>query len=122
MGLLIFHVKEEGAMELGLEGKVALVAGSSRGLGRACAEGLAREGAKVVISARTPGDLARAAQGIRQVLAVKGADVHTVAADLTRPEDISRLVTATISRFKQIDILVTNGGGPKPGAFDSLSE
>ena len=109
-------------MELGLTGKVALITASSKGLGRACAEALAREGARVVINGRRPEELARAAQEIRQVMAVKGADVHTVAGDVTNPEDISRLFKATLARFGQLDILVTNGGGPTPGHFAALSE
>lgn len=109
-------------MNLGLEGKVALVAASSKGLGRACAEALAREGAKVVINGRRPDELARAAQEIRQVMAVRGADVHTFAGDVTDPDAITRLVKATAQRFGQIDILVTNGGGPPPGDFTDLAE
>ena len=111
-----------GRMELGLTGKVALVAASSKGLGRACAEALAREGTKVIISGRRPEELARAAQEIRQVMSVHGADVHTVTGDLTRPEDIQRLVRAAVARFGHLDILVTNGGGPAPGNFADLSE
>jgi len=109
-------------MELGLNGKVALVAAASKGLGRACAEALAREGAKVVITGRRPEELARAAQEIRQVMAVSGADVHTVTGDVTHPEDIQRLFKATLARFGQLDILVTNSGGPSPGRFAELSE
>lgn len=109
-------------MELGLTGKVALVAASSKGLGLACAEALAREGAKVVINGRRPEELARAAQEIRQVMAVSGADVHTITGDVTHPEDIQRLIKAALARFGQLDILVTNGGGPSPGTFASLSE
>ena len=109
-------------MELGLTGKVALVTASSKGLGRASAEALAREGARVVINGRRPEELAAAAQAIRQVMSVKGADVHTVAGDVTQPEDINRLIKATLARFGQLDILVTNGGGPSPGKFADLSE
>jgi len=109
-------------MELGLTGKVAIVAASSQGLGRACAEALAREGARVVINGRRPEALASAAQAIRRVMAVKGADVHTVAGDVSDPEAINRLIKATLARFGQLDILVTNGGGPSPGKFADLSE
>lgn len=109
-------------MNLGLEGKVALVAASSKGLGRACAEALAREGAKVIINGRRPDELARAAQEIRQVMAVKGAEVHTVSGDVSDPDSISRIVKAVLTRFGQLDILVTNGGGPPPGKFADLNE
>jgi len=109
-------------MDLGLTSKVALVTASSKGLGRACAEALAREGAKVVINGRRPEDLARAAQEIRHVMSIKGADVHTIAGDITQPLDIARLLKATIARFGQLDILVTNSGGPTPGKFTDLTE
>ncbi|MCW3058912.1 MAG: hypothetical protein JWQ02_733 [Capsulimonas sp.] len=109
-------------MDLGISGKVALVTASSQGLGRACAELLAREGAKVVINGRRPEYVARAAQEIRQVMAVRGADVHTMTGDITQPEDVARLLKATIARFGQLDILVINGGGPPPGRFIDISE
>ena len=108
-------------MDLGLAGKVALITASSKGLGRACAEEFVREGARVVICARRPDELARTAQEIR-ALAKQGSDVHTVTADVTRPDDVVRLVNATISRFNQLDILVTNAGGPQAGRFLDLSE
>ncbi|HEY3328797.1 MAG TPA: SDR family oxidoreductase [Capsulimonadaceae bacterium] len=108
-------------MELGLGGKVALVTASSKGLGRACAEEFVREGARVVICARRPDELAKAAQEIR-TLAANGSDIHTVTADVTRPDDVSRLFKATLSRYGQLDILVTNAGGPTAGAFVDLSE
>ena len=104
-------------MDLGLAGKVALVTASSRGLGRACAESLAREGARVVINGRRPDDLARAAQEIRGAITNKAAAVHTVGGDVTQADDVARLIKATITRFGQLDILVTNSGGPPSGAF-----
>lgn len=109
-------------MDLGITGKVALVTASSEGLGRACAEVLAREGARVVINGRRPEELAKTAQEIRQVMAIKAADVHTFAGDITQPEDIRRMLKATITRFGQLDILVTNSGGPVPGKFTELDE
>jgi len=109
-------------MDLGLTGKVALVTASSRGLGRACAEALAREGARVVINGRRPDDLARAAQEIRASIGGSKVEVHTVGADVTEPDDVARLVKAAITRFGQLDILVTNAGGPKPAKFVDLDE
>lgn len=109
-------------MDLGLNGKVAIVTASSRGLGRACAEALAREGAKVVINGRRPDALAKAAQEIRAVMGGRNADIHTVGADITQPDDIARLIKAAITRFGQLDILVTNVGGPSPGHFADLDE
>jgi 3-oxoacyl-[acyl-carrier protein] reductase len=109
-------------MDLGISGKVALVTASSQGLGRACAELLACEGARVVMNGRRPEELARAAQEIRQVMSARGAELHTVAGDVTQPDDIARLIKATIAKFGQLDILVTNAGGPAPGRFADLSE
>jgi len=109
-------------MDLGIAGKVALVTASSQGLGKACAEMLAREGAKVVINGRRPDELAKTAQEIRQVMALRDADVHTVAGDVTQPDDVTRLLKATIAKFGQLDILNTNGGGPAPGKFVDLDE
>jgi 3-oxoacyl-[acyl-carrier protein] reductase len=107
-------------MDFGLNGKVALIAAASKGLGRASAECLAAEGAKVVICARRPDELAKAASEIRRIPGAK--DVHTLACDVTKADDISRMIKATISRFGKLDVLVTNGGGPKPGTFEALDE
>jgi len=105
-----------------LQGKVALVTASSQGLGRACAEMLAREGARVVINGRRPDELAKTAQEIRQVMALRDADVHTMAGDVSNPDDVTRLIKATITKFGQLDILINNGGGPPPGKFVDLDE
>jgi 3-oxoacyl-[acyl-carrier protein] reductase len=109
-------------MDLGLSGKVALVTASSRGLGRACAEVLACEGAKVVINGRRPEELARAAQEIRKAAGAGTVDVHTVSGDVTQALDVGRLYKATLNRFGRLDILVTNAGGPPPGRFVDLDE
>lgn len=106
-------------MDLGLGGKVALVAAASKGMGKACAMGLAAEGARVAICARTEADLASAAEEIRQKT---DAEILPVRADLTRIEDIRRAVQATVDAFGGIDILVNNAGGPPPGAFDQLTD
>lgn len=103
-------------MELGLEGKTALVAASSRGLGRAVADELAREGASLLICARSVGPLEAAGQAIHDST---GAEVVAVPADLTNPEDIERLMETATTEFGKIDILVTNTGGPPPGPFES---
>ncbi|RMF84327.1 MAG: SDR family oxidoreductase [Nitrospinota bacterium] len=106
-------------MDLGIAGKVALVAASSKGLGKAVALGLAREGARVTICARGEEALQRAAAEIR---ADTGAEVFPVVADVSRSEEIKRLVQATLERFGRIDILVNNAGGPPAGTFFTLSE
>jgi len=75
-----------------------------------------------VITGRRPDVLAKAAQELRQIVKPGFGDVHTIAGDVSKSEDISRLIKASIGKFGQIDILVTNGGGPKPGKFHDLSE
>ena len=96
-------------MDLGLKDKVAIVGGGSKGLGRACAQVLAEEGAKVTICSRTSADLAKAADEIREST---GAEVMTYAADLDKLESITGLIDATVERFGGLDILVNNSGGP----------
>ena len=99
-------------MDLGLAGKVALVGGASRGLGRAAAERLAGEGAHVVLSARSAGTLGHTTAEVR---AATGAQVRAVAADVTRADDCKRMVAETVEAFGALDILVTNMGGPPYG-------
>jgi 3-oxoacyl-[acyl-carrier protein] reductase len=102
-------------VDLGLTDKVALVAASSRGLGRAVAEELAREGARLVLCARGEASLRETAAAIRAA----GAAVEAVAADVSRPADVARVMEAGLAAFGRIDILVTNGGGPPAGPFES---
>ena len=92
-------------MDLGLEGRVALVTASSKGLGLASAAALAAEGASVAICARDPDRLAAAASGI-------GPDVLAIPADVTDPGAPARLIAATVERFGRLDVLVANAGGP----------
>ncbi len=106
-------------MDLGLAGKVALVAASSKGLGKACALALAREGAQVSICARTLADLEKAAAEIR---AETGAEVLSVPADLSTADGISNVVAATADRFGGIDVLVNNSGGPAIGKFADMTD
>jgi 3-oxoacyl-[acyl-carrier protein] reductase len=104
-------------MDLGLKGKVALVAAASQGLGRAVAEEFAAEGASLILCARGMDKLNQACDSIRQT---SGDDVLGVAGDLTRYDDIERIFHAGIDRFGSIDILVTNVGGPPAGQFEAL--
>ena len=106
-------------MDLGIEGRVALVAAASKGLGKAAAMELAREGARVVIAARDEEELAAAADDIRHTT---GADVLAVPADVTVVADIEALVGAAASEFGDIDILVNNAGGPRPGVFTDMTD
>ena len=103
-------------MDLGLKGKVALIAAASKGLGRAVAHELAAEGAKLAICARDAGTLEATA---RDIAAATGADVLARPADVARPADIGAFVDAALARFGRIDVLVTNSGGPPPGRFET---
>ena len=103
-------------MDLGLGGKVALVGGSSSGLGLAVATELAAEGASVVLCARNAGRLAQAAAGIR---AASNVDVLEIAADLSDRDAAERVAARAIEAFGRVDILVNNTGGPPAGAFDA---
>ena len=105
-------------MDLGLKNKVALVAASSQGLGRAVAEELAAEGASLVLCAREPKTLAEVASTIADR---SGAHVLAVPADVTVADDIKRVVDAGIERFGRVDILVTNAGGPPAGTFEQIT-
>jgi 3-oxoacyl-[acyl-carrier protein] reductase len=102
-------------MDLGLTDKVALVAASSRGLGRAVAEELAREGARLVLCARGEPALVKTAAALRAA----GATVEAIAADVSRPADVARVVGTGMAAYGRIDILVTNSGGPPAGPFES---
>src|SRR5215472_10792278 len=106
-------------MDLGLKGKSAIVAAASRGLGRAAARGLAGEGARVAICARSADELAKTADAIR---AETGAEVLAVPTDVLKPEAISNLVSRTVAAFGGVDILVTNAGGPPFGLFDQMTD
>jgi 3-oxoacyl-[acyl-carrier protein] reductase len=96
-------------MDLELNGKVAVVGGASKGLGRACAEALAQEGVKVALCSRSRPDLDKAAQEIRDAT---GAAVLVFAGDLDKHDTIRELIAATVDRFGRLDILVNNSGGP----------
>jgi 3-oxoacyl-[acyl-carrier protein] reductase len=105
-------------MDLGLGGKIALVAAASRGLGRAVAEELAREGAHLLICARGADALRETAVSIREAT---GRRVVDVVADLSNPADVARVAEQALSEFGRVDVLVTNGGGPPAGPFENHS-
>src|SRR3990170_6973809 len=98
-------------MDLGLAGKVALVGGSSKGIGRAVALGLAREGCHVSICARDNAALAATAQAIRQQSQAK---VFSLVCDMASYDDIKRVVAETVKAFGRLDIVVNNAGGAPP--------
>jgi len=105
-------------MDLGLRGKTALVTAASKGMGKACALGLAREGARVAMCARTENELQKAAEEVRKT----GAEVLAVPADVTRAADVERLVRRVNEQFGGVDVLVANAGGPPRGKFDELTD
>jgi NAD(P)-dependent dehydrogenase (short-subunit alcohol dehydrogenase family) len=107
------------ALELGLNGKVALITGGSEGLGRACALRFAREGARVAICARRKEILERTAEEIRSAT---GADVLAVQADVTRPDQVEAFVNQVIARFGRIDILVNNAGTSAAHPFEAVDD
>ena len=105
-------------MDLGIEGKAALVVAGSRGLGRATADALAAEGVRVLLSSRNEESLAQARASLRAL----GAEVETRADDITDPDAPRRLVEATVEAFGSIDIVVPNAGGPPPGRALDLDD
>ena len=105
-------------MDLGLRDRVALVTAASKGLGRASAEALAAEGAKVVICARGADALEEAAAGIRAA----GGEVAAVAVDVTRPEVPADLVRAAVETYGRLDVVVANAGGPPAGRALEVSD
>ena len=105
-------------MDLGLKGRVAIVAASSEGLGRAVAMGLAREGARLAVCARTRSTLEAAAEEIREAT---GAQVLAAPVDVTVYDEVRRFVNQTRERFGHVDICVTNAGGPPSKAFSETT-
>jgi len=101
-------------MDLGLRDRVALVAASSQGLGKAVALGLAREGARLALCARTQSTIEAAAEEIR---AETGATVFARAVDVTIHEQVRAFVAETVARFGRLDICVANSGGPPSKSF-----
>lgn len=106
-------------MDLELRDRCAIVCAASKGLGRATALALAREGARVAICARTAASLQEAAEEIRTTT---GATVVPIVADVARADDVERLVDASAGALGAIDILINNTGGPRSGPFVSFSD
>jgi 3-oxoacyl-[acyl-carrier protein] reductase len=106
-------------MDLQLKGKTALVLAASKGLGKACATTLAAEGVNVVIGARNPDTLNAAAKEIRAQ--TKGR-VLAIPIDVLQPKDAEKIITAAVSEFGGLDILINNAGGPPFGKFESFDE
>ncbi|MGG1659713.1 SDR family oxidoreductase [Brevibacillus sp. NRS-1366] len=106
-------------MDLHLQGKTAIVLASSKGLGKATALCLAKEGAHVTICGRDEAALASVRAEIEQAT---GKAPLAVTVDVTKEEDIKRVVAETVSHFSGVDILINNSGGPATGKFDQLTD
>lgn len=100
-------------MNLGLKDKVAIIGGSSKGLGKACALELAQEGARVVICANDKTSLEKTGQTIKEL----GSEALLLEVDMSSEKDNQKIVDETLIKFDRIDILVINSGGPPAGDF-----
>ena len=106
-------------MKLGIKDKVAFVAASSQGLGKAVALELAQEGCKVIINGRHADSLQKAASEIKSMTS---QEVLTMQGDVTNADDRQFMIKRILSDFGKVDILVTNSGGPPPGPFESFEK
>lgn len=104
-------------MNFNIKGKTAIIGGSSKGLGKACAVALAKEGVNIVLCARNE----EALQQTKTEIELFGVDVLALSVDMTSADDNQRVIDETIRKFGRIDILVNNSGGPKPGTFRDIS-
>jgi 3-oxoacyl-[acyl-carrier protein] reductase len=103
-------------MELGLKGKVAFVAASSKGLGKAVATELAQEGASIILCARNEEELTNT----KNEITTKGVKVLALVGDLSLAADRESIIRASLKEFGKVDILVTNTGGPPSGKFETF--
>ncbi|SDO33523.1 3-oxoacyl-[acyl-carrier protein] reductase [Paenibacillus sp. yr247] len=106
-------------MDMGLNGKCAFVAASSKGLGKACAIELAREGTNVMLSGRNEAELQKVKQEIQEIAAGK---IDYVVCDISKSENIKQAIQTTVNKFGTIDILINNAGGPPTGSIDKLTD
>ena len=107
-------------MDLGIAGRTAIVAAASKGLGKAVAAALAGEGAQVFIFARTRDAIEASAHDISARM--PGAIVRALVADVTKPDEIARIVETAKAETGRVDIVYNNAGGPKQGTFDQLAD
>ena len=104
-------------MDFDIKSKVAIVGGGSKGLGKACAVALAKEGVNIVLCARNEEALQKTKTEIESL----GVEVLALSVDMASAEDNQRIIDEAIRKFGRIDILVNNSGGPKPGTFRDIS-
>ena len=107
-------------MDLGLKGRVAIIGGSSKGMGKATAIALAKEGALVAISSRTEADLRKVEMEIARVASQQ--HVLAIPGDLSDPAHIKKVVRDTYNRFERVDIVINNLGGPPPGKPSEIAD
>lgn len=105
-------------MDMGIKDRVAIVAASSKGLGKAVALGLAREGVKLTICARGEEELHKTA---REIESETSTEVLAVPCDVSKAEEIKKVVSETVDKFLTVDILVNNAGGPPVGMFQDFT-
>jgi 3-oxoacyl-[acyl-carrier protein] reductase len=105
-------------LELGLKGKVAIITGGSEGLGKATAERFGRSGAKVAMCARRPDVLEAAAKEVEKT----GAEVLAIPTDVTKNDQVEKLVNAVVSRWGGVDILVNNAGTSQAASFLDVTD
>ncbi|HEY5774282.1 MAG TPA: SDR family oxidoreductase [Chitinophagaceae bacterium] len=106
-------------MELGLKNKIAFVAASSQGLGKAVAIELAKEGAKLIINGRNKENLESTKKEIEKI---NGAEVLALAGDLSNDHEREQIIKSSLKVYDHIDILVTNTGGPPSGKFEDFKQ
>jgi 3-oxoacyl-[acyl-carrier protein] reductase len=106
-------------MDLGIRDKVAFVAASSEGLGKSVAIELSKEGANVIICGRSSQTLESTK---KELEAIGEGKVLSLQGDLSKTEDIDNIISTTLDKFKKVDILVTNTGGPPTGKFEDLNQ
>jgi NAD(P)-dependent dehydrogenase (short-subunit alcohol dehydrogenase family) len=106
-------------VDLGLRDRVAVITGASEGIGRAAAASLGREGANVVVCARRAEVLRQAAASVAEDT---GAQVVPVSADVSRPQDVQRVIQMAVERFGRLDILVNNAGTSRASGFEANSD
>lgn len=106
-------------MDLGIKGRVAIVSGGSRGIGRATAKQFLEEGVRVMTCSRNG---AESEATCKELAGETGGEIRSIQADMTKAEDVQRLVDETMSAYGTVDILVNNAGTMYSGRFDELTE
>jgi 3-oxoacyl-[acyl-carrier protein] reductase len=112
-------LRQEKTMDLGIKGRSAIVTGGSRGIGRETARQFLEEGVRVTLCGRNTETLERTRE---ELVKATGGEILAVTADMTKPEDIARLVESAKKQFGRLDILVNNAGQMYSGRFDVMTD